>query len=68
MNREQNFRRYSMNIPNVEQERLQGWLTIANAVETGQYSETVEKRATIYTRNVVWKGGGKGFKWRCGLF
>ena len=38
MNREQNFRRYSMNIPNVEQERLQGWLTIANAVETGQYS------------------------------
>ena len=62
MNREQNFRRYSMNIPNVEQERLQGWLTIANAVETGQYSETVEKRATI-TRNVFWKG----FKWRCGL-
>jgi predicted amino acid-binding ACT domain protein len=36
MNREQNFRRYSMNIPNVEQERLQGWLTIANAIETGQ--------------------------------
>ena len=58
MNREQNFRRYSMNIPNVEQERLQGWLTIANAVETGQYSETVEKRATI-TRNVFWNGGGR---------
>ena len=47
MNREQNFRRYSMNIPNVEQERLQGWLTIANAIETGQYSETVEKRGEL---------------------
>lgn len=38
MNRDQNFRRYSMNIPNVEQERLQGWLTIANAIETGQWT------------------------------
>ena len=35
MSRDQSFRRYSMNIPHVEQERLQGWLTIANAIETG---------------------------------
>ena len=55
-----------MNIPNVEQERLQGWLTIANAIETGQYSETVEKRGELPETFLEW--WGKGFKWRCGLF
>ena len=28
--------RLSMNIANMEQDRLQGWLTVANANETGE--------------------------------